>query len=164
MILTEKNSTINDIVAKIKLMATNSSSEEDVKIGLEEIFKEYFRKFNINIQFKHEVSVYEGRIDSLYQSIVLEYKKPNGLKNKPIFDKAISELKKYLRSLIPKLENPRKLIGIAIDGFNVVFVRSTIKKAKMENGDIIDKEEWNVSKTYEITPEILENIGYIFRI
>lgn len=163
MILKEKNSTINDLVAKIKLMATNSRSEEDVKIGLEEIFKEYFRKFNINIHFKHEVSVYEGRIDSLYQSIVLEYKKPNGLKNKPIFDKAISELKKYLRSLIPKLENPRKLIGIAIDGFNVVFVRSTIKKAKMENGDIIDKEEWNVSEIYEITPEILENIFLYFR-
>lgn len=38
MILKEKNSTINDLVAKIKLMVTNSRSEEDVKIGLEEIF------------------------------------------------------------------------------------------------------------------------------
>ncbi|MHA1439261.1 MAG: hypothetical protein ACTSPD_16950 [Promethearchaeota archaeon] len=43
---------LSELIDKIKLMATNSKSEDDFKIGLEEIFKEYFRKLNINIHFK----------------------------------------------------------------------------------------------------------------
>ncbi len=171
----EKNLILQEVVKKIKAVGNDSRTEEDLKIGLEWIFKEYFKKFNIDIKFKHEVAVYNGRIDSIYQSIVIEYKKPHGLEKKQYYDTAVKELKKYIRSLIPKIDNPRKLIGVAIDGFNIVFVRTTLTKTKIkdkksksnENFYTIDnymlKEHWDVSDTYEITEEVLENLFLYFR-
>lgn len=156
-------------------MADRAKTEEDLKIGLEEIFKEYFRRFNIDIEFKHEVSVYNGRIDSIFQSIVLEYKKPHGLEIKTIRDKAIRELKNYLKSLIPKVDNPRSFIGVAIDGYNILFVRSTITKSKIKSRkyDTVDtfytidnymlQEDWDISELYQISPEIMENLFLYFR-
>ncbi|MDK2840388.1 MAG: hypothetical protein PWQ83_1980 [Thermosipho sp. (in: thermotogales)] len=74
----EETTTIAELILRFKKEMRNFKTEEDVRIGTNEIIKELTNSFKINIEAGHEVtSVYGGRADSIYSNVLFEYKAPN---------------------------------------------------------------------------------------
>ena len=75
-------------------------NEEDLRILFASLISSVSEKSNLKIsESRHEYSVFNGRIDSLYGHIILEYKEPNHLSlhnNSPKNAKAIEQVKRHI--------------------------------------------------------------------
>jgi hypothetical protein len=82
---------------------------------------------NLEIMPHEEFAVACGRVDSLYNRLILEYKKPGilGASNSTRANVAvISQLKDYIRDVAKREKREaNRLAGVATDGFYYVFVR-----------------------------------------
>ena len=60
----------------------------------------------------------------IYPAVVLEYKRPHALDKKEVVEKATNELLDYLKGLSKSEKISKKVAGIAIDGYKILFARA----------------------------------------
>jgi len=122
---------LDDVASQIRRAASDSISEEDLRIRVESIFKgsvleplgipwgryEYSPK-------KYSTLISGVRIDALHAHVVVEYEKPQSFEQKRNYEHAIQQVKdgivRHAQGVTDRL--PR-YFGVALDGFKVGFVR-----------------------------------------
>ena len=108
-------------------ITTHAISEEDLRVEFEKALESFKQSVAIKLQGYHEYTLGEGRVDTLYSLVVIEYKKPGRLdsSNSASGNKeVIKQLKKRFKALAE--EHKRQLdriFGVGIDGKRMIFVR-----------------------------------------
>jgi type I restriction-modification system DNA methylase subunit len=136
------------VSSQIKATVSWAESEEDLRIETEKILEGFKKQARLkNLKGHHEVTIGRGRADSVYNYVVVEYKKPGRLNesNKsPGNQEVINQLKTRLDNL--EKEEKRKitkLFGIGFDGSWFIFIR-------------FRNNNWEISNPLPVTPQTVE--------
>lgn len=126
----------------------NEHKEENFRQGCAIMFDKLFKELGIEggISTENEVSVLEGRIDSLYGNFIIEYKYPTRISGSNISANAkfIEQLQRQIKGFHMKSRIPfNKIMGVVFDGYYVIYVK------KQENG-------WEISEPQKMTPDSYE--------
>jgi len=113
---------------QIQKAAAWANSEMDLQIEVSGALKEFARRAQINpLELRHNVTIATGRIDSVWGSVVIEYKTPNSLS--PNKDAAPNKaLIEQLKSRFYDLNREEKrnwpsMFGVGTDGKYFIFLR-----------------------------------------
>lgn len=133
------------VTTQIKEAVTWAASEEDLRVETEKILEEFKKQAKLkNLKGHHEVTIGRGRADSVYNYVVIEYKKPGQLKESntsPGNQEVINQLKTRLNALEKDEQRKiEKLFGIEFDGHWFVFVR-------------FRDNSWEISNPLPVTPQ-----------
>jgi len=127
----------------LRQAARRGGTEADFRREVARILEDAGSKAGLTVIPRDEFSVARGRVDSVYNRLILEYKKPGILKknNSSTGNKAvIQQVKDYILDVAKKeRREAHRLAGIAIDGFYLIFVRRV-------------GEGWIVDDPIEVTP------------
>jgi type I restriction-modification system DNA methylase subunit len=157
---------------KILQVAEKSQTEEEVKIAVQGILQEALKGLGIDIEAKYERAIFNSkRADAVYPTVVIEYKKPNSLTKDAVKARAKEELKNYLKGLAGKAKISRKFIGVALDGYNIMFLRIRLTEPKESKkvqltlqGQVLKVfEEWDVIGPKPVSAETIEQLLLYFR-
>lgn len=164
-----------NLAEKIKDIARTAKSEEDLKIGIEKCLEPALKEFGINLQASYEQSILKsGSADAIHGHVVIEYEKPGKLSTSRGQKESIEQLKRYLKGLSREYagkkeeEALRRVVGIALDGRLILFVRyvGEIAKEETEPETILEphfqptlfkikriKKDFRIQGPYLVTPE-----------
>jgi len=157
---------------KILEVAEKCQTEEDIKIAVQGILQEALKGLGIEVEAKYERAVFNAkRADALYPTVVIEYKKPNSLVKEMVREKAKEELRNYIKGLAARTKISRRFIGVALDGYNIMFMRikaaeqETRKQAQLTlHGQIVEVfERWDVIGPKPVSAETIEQLLLYFR-
>jgi type I restriction-modification system DNA methylase subunit len=103
--------------------------EEKLKIEVITVFTQFFKQYDIDFTkfIDYEVSTIgtvkiKGRIDALYGSLIIEFKKYNKLSTSKELEKAKKQINEKYLDKIPK-KAKKNYVGIIFDGKNIVFIK-----------------------------------------
>jgi len=115
------------LAEQIQAAASWAKSEMDLQIEVAGALKDFAKRAQIKLEGHHNVTIATGRPDSVYGSVIVEYKDPGTLSstkdaapNKAVID----QLKKRFYDM--KREEHREwktMFGVATDGFFFIFLR-----------------------------------------
>lgn len=109
---------------EIRKHANESKTEEDLRIRVENTLRTVLKRFSIEwASYEHTNKISGGRKDALYGKVIIEYKKPEILKNKKKFQEGKNQLKNYIMEESNSPQDYSKFFGILIDGLHLAFVR-----------------------------------------
>lgn len=112
---------------QIQKAASWAKSEMDLQVEVAGALKEFARRAQITLEGHHNVTVATGRPDSVYGSVIVEYKDPNTLspsKDAAPNQRLIEQLKKRFYDM--RREEKRQwssMFGVGTDGNYFIFVR-----------------------------------------
>lgn len=118
-----------EIAEAIRRVATHSSATEmDLMVGIEEIIRPLLGP-GVSLSRYQQSTRLGGIKDALHGQLIIEYERPGKLKTTAGYKEAVGQLKRYLREDAPKESElaaaaMRRMVGVAIDGRNIIFVRS----------------------------------------
>ncbi len=136
---------LDEVLSKILEVAreveVSKGTEEDLKVGVEEVLWEHvWIKLGVprpKYEYRVGAGTYAtsyGRVDALYGLTVFEYKKPGALRTRER-DEAVNKLREvyipklldegWVRDLISRAREAKlspRLVGVILDGYGVVFV------------------------------------------
>ena len=126
-----------EIAKEIRKVATESISEEDLRQGVEYIIRnriiEKLREIEkIKIPYsswkppraRYEVTLVSGlRVDALYGHLIIEYEKPRTFDRRSGFEKAVEQVKQYIRDHAEIEDKFPRYFGVVLDGYKIGFVR-----------------------------------------
>jgi len=115
------------VAAKLLRFAKKGGTEADFRREAAQIFEEASARAELTIVPRDEFSVARGRVDSLYNRLILEYKRPGvihesneGRSNQAV----INQVKNYILDVAKReRREAKRLAGVATDGFYFIFVR-----------------------------------------
>ncbi|MDK2931116.1 MAG: hypothetical protein PWR07_1247 [Bacillota bacterium] len=115
-------------VAKSLLSAARSGgTEADFRREAAQILEEAAKEVGLTIVPRDEFSVARGRVDSLYNRLILEYKRPGILAPRlqaSANRAAVQQVKDYIQDVARReRRETHRLAGVATDGFFFIFVR-----------------------------------------
>lgn len=163
------------IARQITQMAAQSKTEEDLKIRVSVLLNSLKEELGIESEAEYEKMVYKSRrADAVYPAIVIEYKKPGKLRNQATKEEAIGELQDYLVGIAKGKTVPRKYVGIAIDGENILFVRAHAATEKISEssrtaqvtlfGQVVEEHpSWEIKGPMPINEASVELLILYFR-
>jgi hypothetical protein len=116
---------------QIKAAAAMADKEEEIRIEAERQLAFIQKEAGIKLEGKHEYTVASGRIDSVYDRVIIEYKNPSspGAKIGPKADspgtkKVVEQIKKRFYDLRQEHGRPlNSIFGVGLDGNYFVFIR-----------------------------------------
>jgi hypothetical protein len=125
------------IADEIRSAASESRTEEDLKMRVEPILRRSFKDIGIDIDIVayEKATALRAKMDAVYGYLIIEYKVPGKLATIPGQREAKKQLQRYLLEESIK-HRPQeeafleKAIGVSIDGKMVMFVRYT-QRAKV---------------------------------
>jgi hypothetical protein len=112
---------------QIQKAAAWAKSEMDLQIEVAGALKEFARRAQITLEGHHNITIATGRPDSVYGSVIVEYKDPNTLsstKDAAPNQKLIEQLKKRFYDM--RREEKRQwssMFGVGTDGKYFIFLR-----------------------------------------
>jgi len=116
-----------EVAEKLLQSARRGGSEADFRREASQIFEEAGNKAGLTIVPRDEFTVARGRVDSVYNRLVLEYKRPGVLKESKSAksnQSVIQQVKDYILDVAKKeRREAQRLAGVAIDGHYFIFVR-----------------------------------------
>lgn len=122
---------------ELKKLSNIAEKEEDLRIGVEKILLKVQDKIGIQLEGKHEYTIGKGRVDSVYGSVIIEYKKPGTLSSKRDSTgnkRVIVQLKKrFLAFQKHEKRKMKELFGVGCDGYYFIFL-------KFQNGKWIERD------------------------
>jgi len=161
---------INEIFNSFRKYINSCSSEQDLR--------EMFSQRVISVldfpddkisHIKHEYSVINGRIDSLYGHVVLEFKAPGKLPEHNTSKDFISysdQVERHISGISKKYNtDPEKILGILFDGKRVAYLYLINKQIVVKGPAIIDEYQFRKlinSIYYGLTaPKALSSLNLI---
>jgi hypothetical protein len=112
---------------ELRRIAKRGGTEADFRREAARVFEETASAVGLTIAPRDEYHVARGKVDSLYNRLVLEYKKPgllrptNGMSPNR---KAIEQVKDYIIDVgVRERREAQRLAGVITDGFHLIFVR-----------------------------------------
>lgn len=124
--------TYSDIVKKIKeavheAASTPNQPEAKLRERVAPIWDDYIRSKRINLNFspRDERQLANGRTDTVFNRLILEYKKPGVIKeNNEKNRQLITQVKGYIEDLAKEERwKEERLLGVAFDGNYFLFIR-----------------------------------------
>jgi hypothetical protein len=117
----------------IKQAAKIANTEEDLKMRVEPLLQNVFKKIGVDIdivRYEKTSTSYRGRSDAVYGYLTIEYKAPGKLSTKSDVKKTIKQLQNYLVGQAAQFGEQKedfleKAVGVALDGNYILFVRFT---------------------------------------
>jgi len=140
-----------EIAKQIKEVASQSQTEEDLRVRVENILKNHvFDPLNIHWNVRYEYHLISGnKLDALHAYVIIEYKKPNAFQQRRNYEQAIQQLKDYISDLAQG-SDLSKYFGVTIDGYKIGFVRYRQKLKDFEiNKDPLEINRNTVAKLVE---------------
>jgi hypothetical protein len=128
---------VEEIAKEIQEVAHEAISEEDLKQGVEYILKskvieklKEVEKTEIPYaswrppRARYEVTLVSGlRADALYGHLIIEYEKPKTFETKSGFERAVEQVKSYIRDHAEVEARFSRYFGVVLDGYKIGFVR-----------------------------------------
>lgn len=135
-----------EFASHITAVAERAHNEEEIRIECEKQLASIQAAAGISLSGHHEFTVASGRVDSLYQSVIIEYKNPKspGAKigsrlDSPGTRKVVEQIKTRFYDLRTERGQPlNTLFGVGLDGRYFVFVR-------------FRDDKWHVQEPVEVT-------------
>ncbi len=107
--------------------ARRGGTEADFRHAAAPILEEAGAKAGLTIISRDEFSVARGDVDSVYNRLILEYKRPGIIRNSNKVranQEVIQQVKDYVLDVAKKeRREAQRLAGVALDGFYFIFVR-----------------------------------------
>lgn len=129
------------IAEEIRQAAQESITEEDLRIRVENILRRVCEPLSIPwARYELTTVVGQRRSDALYGNVIIEYEKPNSFKTVAGFNKAVEQLKAYIREEAQRARlHLKRFLGVALDGFKIGFVRYSVRL-----------NDWDVEKPVDV--------------
>ncbi len=128
-----------NLAQAIRLVARKAHSEEDVRVGVEHALGATLAALKITAKPEYEKTMLSGSADAVYGHVVIEYKRPGRLAEKGFPPKLAAQIGKYLTdqahsagSSAQQAEALEKMIGIGLDGEQIMFLRYSARGRKRE--------------------------------
>jgi hypothetical protein len=135
---------IKELLNQLIDEAQSASSEDDLREGTEHRLRNYFERWKINYSVKYEAGkkfgLVEGRIDSLWGKVVIEYEHPKTLHKSINLEHAKKQTMNYIRGLAKNKENLIRFRGITYDGYKICFCKWN------ENKNDFEWEEYDIDE------------------
>jgi hypothetical protein len=116
---------------QVRQAAEMAETEEDIRSAIIEQLGFVKKAAGITLEAKHEMTVASGRIDSVYDRVIIEYKNPASAADRigpkadsPGTKKVVEQIKKRFYDLRSELGHKlNTLFGVGTDGRHFVFIR-----------------------------------------
>ena len=116
---------------QIKAAAQMADKEEEIRIEAERQLAFIEKATGIKLEGKHEFTVASGRVDSVYDRVIIEYKNPKspGARIGPKADspgskKVVEQIKGRFYDMQAELGHPlNTMFGVGLDGNYFIFIR-----------------------------------------
>ncbi|MCL6446657.1 MAG: SAM-dependent methyltransferase [Armatimonadetes bacterium] len=135
------------VARELRQAANRGGTEADFRREAARIMEAAGSAAGLTIVPRDEFSVARGRVDSVYNRLILEYKKPGILKptNKGHANQeAIRQVKNYILDVaVRERREAHRLSGVVTDGFHFIFVRRV-------------GEGWSIDDPAPVTPATTE--------
>jgi hypothetical protein len=150
---------LDDLVARhaaefadqIRAAAARADKEEEIRIAAERQLAFIQKEAGVEIKGKHEFTVASGRVDSVYDRVIIEYKNPAspGARIGPKADspgskKVVEQIKQRFYDMRNQFgQSLNSLLGVGLDGHHFIFVR-------------FRDEQWQVQEPVEVNRHTAE--------
>ncbi len=120
----------------ILTVAKRADTEEDLRIGVEKALDPVLKALDITTEPRYEKATSTSFYDAIHGHLILEYERPGKLKSKRGQEETIEQLVKYLDAEASRHGEKQKeaalkrMVGVSLDGFQILFVRYTGTKAR----------------------------------
>jgi SAM-dependent methyltransferase len=135
----KKLHSLDDLISKkaiefadqIKAAAAMADKEEEIRIASERQLAFIERETDVKLEGKHEFTVASGRVDSVYDRVIIEYKNPKSPADRigpnvdsPGSKKVVKQIKDRFYDMRAEHGQPlNTLFGVGLDGNRFIFVR-----------------------------------------
>ncbi|MEM2591870.1 MAG: DNA methyltransferase, partial [Thermofilaceae archaeon] len=114
------------IYERLQSVLPRVSSEADFRREMDKLLDEFCVEIGLTPQSRAEYTLATGRADTVFNRLVIEYKRPGVLKKTPdaATQHAIEQVKGYMIGLAKKERHKvERLAGVVFDGCFLIFVR-----------------------------------------
>lgn len=134
---------------QVRATAKLADKEEEIRIEVASQLKSIQKDAGITLDTKHEFTVASGRVDSVYNRVIIEYKNPSSPSarigpsaNSPGAKKVVEQIKSRFYDMRSK-DTLNTLFGVGCDGNHFIFVRYY-------------HDKWHVEDPVEVTKHSAE--------
>src|SRR5215212_2926889 len=132
---------------QIRAAAVMADKEEEIRIEVEKQLAFIQKDAGVKLEGRHEFTVAQGRADSVYQRVIIEYKNPKnpGAHIGPKGDsagtkKVVEQLKNRFYDMQSELGHPlNSMFGVGLDGKYFVFIRYRDNKWQVQEPVEVNK-------------------------
>jgi hypothetical protein len=124
------------LAQKILQVAQRADSEEDLRIGVEKALDPVLKALDITTDPRYEKATSTSFYDAIHGHLILEYERPGKLSTKRGRSETVDQLVKYLDAEASRHGDKQKeaalkrMVGVSLDGFQILFARYTGTKAR----------------------------------
>jgi SAM-dependent methyltransferase len=116
-----------DVAHRLLSSATDSANEAEFRLLAAAAIEDSLAAAGLSIEPRHEYSVASGRVDSLYNKLIIEYKAPGKIRESnegKTNQEIIAQTQGYVLDVAKKQKKEaNRLAGVATDGFHFIFMR-----------------------------------------
>ena len=136
-----------EFAVQMKRAAATADKEEEIRIEAERQLAFIEKEAGVKLEGRHEFTVASGRVDSVYQRVIIEYKNPSSPSDRigpkpdsPGTKKVVGQIKKRFYDLGREHGQPlNSLFGVGLDGNHFVFVRFRDDKWQVQDPVEVNK-------------------------
>lgn len=129
-----------EFAVQISAAASMADKEEEIRIEAEKQLAFIQREAGIKLEGKHEFTVASGRVDSVYDRVIIEYKNPSNPSTRigpkadsPGSRKVVEQIKKRFYDMRTQFGQPlNTLFGVGLDGNHLISVRFRDEKWQVQ--------------------------------
>jgi len=133
------NLSAETLVQVIRDVARRATSEEDVRFGVEHALSNALEILGLHRKAEYEKTTFSGSADAVYGHVIIEYKRPGRLAETGFPAKLSEQIGRYLMDFSrsaggweKQSEALEKMIGIGIDGQQIMFLRYSASGRKRD--------------------------------
>jgi hypothetical protein len=116
---------------QIRSAAAMADKEEEIRIECEKQLAFIQKEAGVKLEGRHEFTVASGRVDSVYQQVIIEYKNPGSAADRigskadaPGSRRVVDQIKRRFYDMRSQHGQPlNSLFGVGLDGNHFIFVR-----------------------------------------
>ena len=125
----------------MKAVAASADKEEEIRIAVEKQLAFIEKEAEITLEGKHEFTLASGRVDSVYDRVIIEYKNPCSPSDRigpkassTGSKKVVEQIKKRFYDMRAQYEHPlNTLFGVGFDGNYFIFIRFRDDKWQLQD-------------------------------
>jgi SAM-dependent methyltransferase len=129
------------IARAIQAAAVGSPTEADFRRPVEQLLAQFAEEAGVPLRTHHEYTLATGRADTVYNRLIIEYKRPGHLTGEPSRNNttAAEQTKRYLEDIERQQRIQKaRLVGVVTDGRWMIYCRHLDGRWRQENPVPVD--------------------------